>query len=611
MEEFVGEIWHRIVSSKAQTDYDSAKVELAGLNQQLAPFYRGLGGCPGKLIEGAAPRRFNSRRSFIQRVAGSHKRFAVSWQDERSVRLPPLIACFADAELNRDLYFWLTAMAATLPTIKHWFVDNQRATLALLKAYPGLAKRYQRLVDNLIPIRPCPNHLDRDEQQRELAIQSALRNPGSVTRLPLAKGDPMPVALWLYPQPIQDISPSPEDAKDNKNGGNNINSSKKSHDSSTRKSATRAEDRNPNDGLLVFQLPSLFTMAEQVDLDRCQDEDQDDPASAADDLDIISLSRQRRAGGGTLRFDLDLPGAQNDDLPLGRGSRFPEWDFRRGTLIKDYCLVQPMVADQAQPQPIPEHLAATARQLKRQFSVLQPQTHWQSRQPWGDELDLDAWIEYAAEPEQNSERQDFYRAQRACQRDLACLALADLSMSTDSMLSEEQRVIDVIRDALVLFAEAMDACGDRFALYGFSSVRNSQVRYNLLKNFAEPYSAVTRGRILAIRPGFYTRMGAAIRQSTAILEQQPARQRLLLMISDGKPNDLDHYEGRYGIEDTRQAVIEARQKGLIPFCVTIDEDGSDYLPYVFGERGYALVSHIAKLPLLLPALYLQLTGQNP
>src|SRR5690606_6203832 len=208
------------------------------------------------------------------------------------------------------------------------------------------------------------------------------------------------------------------------------------------------------------------------------------------------------------------------------------------SLIKDYCLVQAMVADQAQPQPIPEHLFAKARRLKRQFSALQPQTNWQRRQPWGDELDLDAWIESAADPQQSSERQDCYRARRQCQRDLACLALADLSMSTDSMLSEEQRVIDVIRDALVLFAEAMDACGDRFALYGFSSVRNNQVRYNLLKNFAEPYTAATRGRILAIRPGFYTRMGAAIRQSTAILDSQAARQRLLLMISDGKPNDL-------------------------------------------------------------------------
>jgi nitric oxide reductase NorD protein len=103
-------------------------------------------------------------------------------------------------------------------------------------------------------------------------------------------------------------------------------------------------------------------------------------------------------------------------------------------------------------------------------------------------------------------------------------------------------------------------------------------------------------------------MGAAIRQSTTILSKQPNAQRLLLLLTDGKPNDLDHYEGRYGVEDTRQAVHEARKKGLQVFCVTIDEKAGDYLGYLFGNHGYVFIRNPAELPKQLPLLYMRLTA---
>jgi nitric oxide reductase NorD protein len=102
-------------------------------------------------------------------------------------------------------------------------------------------------------------------------------------------------------------------------------------------------------------------------------------------------------------------------------------------------------------------------------------------------------------------------------------------------------------------------------------------------------------------------MGAAIRHATTLLARQPSKQRLLLILTDGKPNDLDQYEGRYGIEDTRHAVLEARRQGLRPFCVTIDKNGNDYLPYLFGNSGYVVIRKPAELPHRLPLLYAQLT----
>lgn len=105
-------------------------------------------------------------------------------------------------------------------------------------------------------------------------------------------------------------------------------------------------------------------------------------------------------------------------------------------------------------------------------------------------------------------------------------------------------------------------------------------------------------------------MGAAIRHATARLAARPERQRLLLLLTDGKPNDLDVYEGRYGLEDTRHAVQEARAQGLTPFAVTIDDAGHDYLPYLFGQQGYALVHRPRDLAQRLAAVYSQLTRQQ-
>ena len=169
-------------------------------------------------------------------------------------------------------------------------------------------------------------------------------------------------------------------------------------------------------------------------------------------------------------------------------------------------------------------------------------------------------------------------------------------------------MIDVIRDSLFLFAESLGATGDRFGMLGFSSRRRDPVRVHTLKGFEEDYGAAVRGRIDAIRPGYYTRMGAAIRYATDLLANQPAGRRLLLLLSDGKPNDLDRYEGRYGIEDTRHAVQQARHLGLTPFCVTIDERGNDYLPHLFGSGGYVVIRRPSELPRRLPLLYARLTG---
>ena len=187
------------------------------------------------------------------------------------------------------------------------------------------------------------------------------------------------------------------------------------------------------------------------------------------------------------------------------------------------------------------------------------------------------------------------------------MLLADLSISTDAYISNELKIIDVIRNSLFLFAEALSSTGDKFALYGFSSLKRSLIRFDQLKSFDETYDAKIKGRISGIKAGYYTRMGAAIRHASSILANQKTSQKLLLILTDGKPNDLDEYEGRYGIEDTRKAILEAKQMGLHPFCVTVDKDAKEYLPHLFGLNGYVLVSKPEELPEKLVHLYALLT----
>ena len=115
-------------------------------------------------------------------------------------------------------------------------------------------------------------------------------------------------------------------------------------------------------------------------------------------------------------------------------------------------------------------------------------------------------------------------------------------------------------------------------------------------------------RILALRPGHYTRLGAAVRQATVDLRKQAALRRLLLVVTDGKPNDIDHYEGRHGIEDTRRAVLEARMAGLAVFAITIDRRAEAYVPHIFGRNGFHIVSHPARLAEALPGIYRHLVS---
>jgi len=612
MEEFVGKLWHNWVTKAAAGHYPEAAVSLAEVEKTAGILFRAFGGDPGLKVAAATSEEHGARRRWLQRVAGSNERVAQARRDAETLRLPPEIAAFPQRELNRDLYLWLAALAASnVAPQQPWFIRNQRAARAALDRYPGLQARYERLVAAHLAGRIEPAKLQPDEAAQEAAIRQALTNPTTVDGLPPLNSrksrPPQPVLLWLIAGTEDlaggQVADPGEQLPQEGSGG----------DGETAKDAHKAEQvdtpDNKNPMLAMFRAESLPTWAEYVRVNRAYDDDENPNArNAAKDLDKLSLTRDAETSVSRVKFDLDLPSAAEDDTPIGPGIPLPEWDYRKNVMLDKHCCLQPMVAQDAGQAALPEELAATAKKLRGQFAALAPQRRWLKAQPDGSELDVDACVRnHADRSSGHTPESGGYLAQARCERDLACLLLADLSMSTDAWISDTHRIVDVIRDSLLLFSEALTATGDRFGIYGFSSLRRRNVRFHLLKDFNGRYDAAARARILAIKPGFYTRMGAAIRQSAAILGEQPAARRLLLIITDGKPNDLDLYDSRYGIEDTRMAVHEARRLGLTPFCVTIDREAGSYLPYLFGPAGFCVIRKPEELPKRLPLLYVQLT----
>jgi nitric oxide reductase NorD protein len=160
-------------------------------------------------------------------------------------------------------------------------------------------------------------------------------------------------------------------------------------------------------------------------------------------------------------------------------------------------------------------------------------------------------------------------------------------------------VIDVEREALLLVCIALEAMGEPYTVQAFSGEGPGAVTVRSIKGFDERHGEQVSRRIAALEPERYTRVGAALRHATALLMRRPARHRLLLLLSDGKPNDIDLYDGRYGVEDMRQAVLEAKLQGVFPFCLTVDRAAAAYLGAVFGASRYALLHKPELLPTVL------------
>ncbi len=294
-----------------------------------------------------------------------------------------------------------------------------------------------------------------------------------------------------------------------------------------------------------------------------------------------------------------IPEGEHDEHAV----RYPEWNYRTGRYREAGVTVRTLPPEPGSQswvdRTLDEH-RSMLQLIRRRFEMLHARRVVLRRQMDGEEIDFDTCVNALADLKAGTHMPEgLYQRCRPAERNLAIMLLIDASGSTDGWVSSTRRIIDVEREALLLVCIALKEMGEPYAVMAFSGRGPQGVTVRPIKDFDQPYSNDVAIRISSLEPERYTRAGAAIRHATAMLMQQNASHRLLLLLSDGKPNDIDEYEGRYGAEDMRQAVNEARLQGLSPFCLTIDRQAAAYLPRIFGANQYAMLPRPELLPTVL------------
>ncbi|QUV85106.1 nitric oxide reductase activation protein NorD [Chloracidobacterium aggregatum] len=290
---------------------------------------------------------------------------------------------------------------------------------------------------------------------------------------------------------------------------------------------------------------------------------------------------------------------------------YPEWDVRLGDYRPNWCRVATLRLAQAPALVLPPRDETAVRRLRRAFERWQPSDFaWVRPTTDGQELVVEALIERHVERRTQPWASDaVYAVRQRTTRSVAALLLLDVSRSTGEHLAgagrgaSPQRVLDGEIESVQCLAAALDQIGDRFAVYAFNSQGRQSVRCFQLKTFAEPARCLP-SRLAALVPAANTRLGAAVRHATQLLLREAARSRLLLVVTDGLPQDSDYGDVTYAVADTAQALAEAQSVGVKPLGVAL-EAGQDeaLLDILFGRGRYARIREAARLPEALPRLY--------
>ena len=296
-----------------------------------------------------------------------------------------------------------------------------------------------------------------------------------------------------------------------------------------------------------------------------------------------------------------------------RSVDYGEWDYTIGLERPAWCTLfekQFVPGDPSLIDAILHRREALQQKVKALIRAAQIQQSLRLRkQHEGDRMDLDAAIRAvidlrsAHEPDPRINMRTVRRG-----RDLSVLVLIDLSKSTgDFIRSENTTVLDLARESLALLAEAMSELGDDFAIHGFTSNGRRDVSYLRFKDFGVPYGPQAKAALAGITPLLSTRMGPAIRHAGEFLCAQSSGRKLLLVITDGEPSDIDIHDPRYLMMDAKKACEGLMRHGIQPFCMSLDPRADKYVSTIFGRRNFLVMDKIARLPEKLPLIYLRMT----
>lgn len=534
-------------------------------------------------------------------------------------------------------------MAAEGDALRHdvYLVLDAHATdEALLSMLPGMHRMLTDLRSEVLARRPSLGSVPMKRRATEAWLQSVLkRSPGE--RQPWTNPSATPEQCWtaaegitdelrstpdsgtsqgrlyknlwtgeLWPPPARERPAEIRPDRDVAEGASVPRSARMVRRPKVRK-PTLDEDDDATPGAWMIQTEQPHEKAEDS-FGMQRPTDRDDTTNANEFADALSelpearlVVRATRTKEILISDDPPDPRAHAMDTFTGEGKQleYPEWDYRNGSYRTPGAVVHVSRCALGSQSWVDRTMASNPsvlENIRRRFAMLRAQRMRLHRQLDGDEIDLAAYTEAYSDFRAGLPfDQALYQQRRNARRDAAVTLLIDASGSTDAWISADKRVIDVEREALLLVCLALEGLGEPYAVTSFSGEGPKGVVVRHLKGFNERYGKEVGQRIAGLEPEHFTRAGAAIRHATADLMKQPAHHRLLLLLSDGKPNDMDEYDGRYGVEDMRQAINEAKMQGVFPFCLTIDRQAASYLPKVFGVHQYALLTRPDRLPLVL------------
>lgn len=311
-------------------------------------------------------------------------------------------------------------------------------------------------------------------------------------------------------------------------------------------------------------------------------------------------------------FEQERKSAPDEEFKGLPPRHYPEWDYSSQTYRPDWVSLYERLHPSGNAGDIEKLLekhAALAKRLKRILDMLKPQDKVRIRyQEEGSELDLDVAIRSlidfkgGANPDPR-----INMSHQTSGRNIAVMLLLDLSESlNEKAAGSSQTILELSQEAVSLLAWAIEKLGDPFAIAGFHSNTRHDVRYLHIKGYSEHWDDTVKARLAAMQAGYSTRMGAAMRHAAHYLDAQKADKKLLLILTDGKPSDVDTHDERLLIEDARRAVKELDQQGIFPYCISLDPKADEYVSDVFG-RHYTVIDNIERLPERLPELFVALT----
>ena len=560
------------------------------------------------------------------------------YTDTETLFLPALINRFASRDENFRLY---KAMAVYL-WAQNWFGTWRNSDLmTVLSSFPDGGRALQQFhalerlrLDAKLKYELPGTHREmkllRGECNETLvpvgwdSIMSRLSQPkatldDSLALLAQVYGNPVPQPLIyqgkLYPDRVETVRALriERDKKMFRTALAHLENEQKKHDI---KHLQLVENKQPN--RFEFQDNKHPDRPENITFDLMLDGQPIIPpddvksvmASIIQDLGEIPQEYLVAAGDGIYIADQD--NTQQDPSEVWKGTYheegaylYNEWDYTRKHYRKNWAVLRELDVhpqwDNFVSRTINKY-GHLVKQLRRTFEALRGENKTLKKQPHGEDIDIDALVDAYADMSSGMEMENrVFTKMHKLERNIAVMIMVDMSGSTKGWINDAER------EALALLCESLETLGDRYAIYGFSSLTRKRCEVFHVKRFDEPYNDEVRARISGIRPQDYTRMGVVIRHLTRLLNEIEAKTKLLITLSDGKPDDYDGYRGTYGIEDTRQALIEAKHDGIHPFCITIDTEASEYLPHMYGAVNYIVIDQVSKLPLKVSDIYRKLT----